>query len=214
MKSVLRATHFSLSAIEENRFLGALQNNVPFQRARNGSLSRDQCAAPRRLNEIQNIIVRVRRFLRKINPRHQPQQQSSRKYGHSNVRRLHLSIWTWNRPRLYRGELEFAILINPDAAVALKTRLDRLVLVVFRMRIFAVAICLPDFKHCVRNRLAVAIKHAACYGYVFPRDPRSYQVDFPQSRETDREKGPNGLGCSRLQAHLISPLVLRRARGE
>ena len=64
MKSLLRATHFSLSAIEENRFLGALQNDVTFQRARNGSLSRDQCAAPRRLNEVQNIIVRVRRFLR------------------------------------------------------------------------------------------------------------------------------------------------------
>src|SRR2546427_11705918 len=127
MKSLLRATHFSLSAIEENRFLGALQNNVPFQRARNGSLSRDQCAAPRRLNEIQHILVRGRRFLRKINPRHQPQQQSSRKYAHSNLRRLHRSIWTWNRPRLYREELEFAILINPAAPVGLKSRLARLV---------------------------------------------------------------------------------------
>src|SRR5467141_3995976 len=50
--------------------------------------------APRRVDEVQDIIVGVGRFPRKVNPRHQPQQQSPREYRYGNVRCLHRSIGT------------------------------------------------------------------------------------------------------------------------
>jgi hypothetical protein len=106
---------------------------------------------------------------------------------------LHLSIRTWYRTGFYRRELESAIQIDPDSAETLKTRLEWFVLCVFWMCVFAMAVCLPDFKHGIRNRLTFPVNHAARNGYPFPRDFRPYEVSFFQPGETDREERAYGL---------------------
>src|SRR5208337_3558067 len=91
--------------------------------------------------------------------------------------------------------------VGQTAAEAAESRLDRLVLRVFRMRVLALGIGLPDFDDGVVDRFAVAGDDAAGEADAFAADARAGEVDHDDGREADPDVRADGLRCGGELAH-------------
>src|SRR5713226_5003428 len=103
----------SLSKVEENRFFGALHNHIPFEGALPiHGLFRNQCAAARRLHQVQHEIGGVTRLVGEVDACDEAPQQAPHEHRHCDVRSLHFSIRSRDLPGPDRGEAEAAVAIG------------------------------------------------------------------------------------------------------
>src|SRR5277367_80773 len=125
------------------------------------------------------------------------------------MRSLFAAFRTRNRTRLDGGEAKNSFCGDRHSAIAGETRLERLILSVFGMRVFSVSVGLPDFEQCIWHWDPVAIKDAALNRDPFAGDAFGRQVVAVQPFQTDPEKRPDRLrGCG-LQTHRL--FLIRRS---
>src|SRR6185437_4657786 len=117
---------------------------------------------------------------------------------HRDMRRLQRVAAAWHRARLHRGEAIDAVLIGKGAAEAAEMRIERLVLRVLGMRVFAGGIGVPDFNNGVGQRRTVAVGDSALdHDLVALRLTAAGEVGPFRPQQSEMEKWTGGLGRGR-----------------
>lgn len=130
------------------------------------------------------------------------------------MRSLRLPVWSRNRAGLDGAKAETSAFISEGSSVAVKTRLQRLLLIIFRMRVLAMTVRLPNLDQGILHWLAIAIEHATGNRDPLSGNSRACQIHFFQARQSDGKERPHGLRCGGLEAHVIRPLAWLHGRSE
>src|SRR5213079_1585840 len=93
--------------------------------------------------------------------------------------------------------------IGQTATEAAESRFDRFVLRVFRMRVFALRIGLPDLDDGIVDGFAVAVDDAAGERDSFAGHARGSELDDRKRLEADLDVRTDGLGRSGEQTHRV-----------
>src|SRR5215468_9721182 len=101
------------------------------------------------------------------------------------MRRLRRACRSIYPPWLDGRETESPLFIGWNPPESHETSLDRLVLEIVRMKIFAVGVRLPDFEHRIRHAVAIAIEDAPFNLHSLARDTLPGDVVAVQPRATD-----------------------------
>src|SRR5690348_3558388 len=196
------------SDIEEDRFLRSLQDDVPAQLSASIPLLGDKRAPPRRIHKTHHVIFRVRCFIRKVHPRHQPAQQSARKNRHRHVRRLRPAVRSGNSARLNRHKMEAAVLVCRHASISEKCHLQFFLLSVFRMAVSSVRVRLPDFNERIRHAFPFPVRHAPFDFDPLPRNSGCREILSHQMIQSEAKERPDRLRrCRSKRAHFPLPLT-------
>src|SRR5882724_8139302 len=103
--------------------------------------------------------------------------------------------------RLDGVEAERPLVVRERAAITAKVFLERFVLLVFRMRIPAMAVRLPDFDRRIVDRLAVGIGHTAADRDALTGDALGCHVLDLHPLEANSQVRPDRLRSACAQAH-------------
>src|SRR5882762_9560517 len=199
------------SEIEEHRFVLALQDDAPLERAL-GLAFRDQRGATRGWNELEERVLGVTLLVGKIDPRRELLEHPAHEDRHHEVRRLQHAARPGHAARLDGGEAKRALIVGRDAAEAPESALELFFLLVRGMRVLAVRIRLPDFDQAVAYADALAIEQPPFDRHPLALGAARGDVARGEPVEPDVEIRPDRLAAARVQAHVNAPSAWHRGR--
>src|ERR1700730_15704440 len=192
--------------VEKDRLLVTLQDNIPLKSAGlPRGISCHQGSTPRGFDQIENEIVGVGRFIREINTRHQSPQQPAHEHRYNDMGSLLGSPGSGHRARFYRREAKSPVTIRGNSAKSFETGRDGLVLRVFGMSVFSMAVRLPDLEQGIGYGLAVPIQNTADDGQLLARKSWARAILIVELGQANREEGTDSLGRRGFETQFNPP---------